>query len=269
METVGNGPPGNTKLADRSEKKRPVPSKRWCFTLNNWVESDLETLELMFKDAECEYIIGKEIGESGTPHLQGYIRAPTKIRALEKFKTKNVHWESCRGSHEENIRYCTKDGNYVGNVFVPRRPNLLSEEQLFPWQRAVLDIVLTVPDDRTIHWYWEPEGMAGKTTFCKYLSAKHRAIPLEGKKNDILYCAAMYETDVYVWDLERSMQEYISYGALEKIKNGYFMCSKYESKPIVRACPHVFVFANFPPDLSALSRDRWKVVKIGQAELAR
>ena len=58
------------------------------------------------------------------------------------------------------------------------------------------------------------------------------------------------------------MEDYVSYGSIEKIKNGYFMCSKYESKPIVRNSPHVFIFANFEPELDALSLDRWHIVNL-------
>jgi len=59
------------------------------------------------------------------------------------------------------------------------------------------------------------------------------------------------------------MEEYISYGAMEKIKNGFYMSSKYESKPIIRNCPHIICFANFEPDYDKLSQDRWKVHNIG------
>ena len=58
------------------------------------------------------------------------------------------------------------------------------------------------------------------------------------------------------------MEEYVSYGAIEKIKNGYYMCSKYESKPIIRNPPHIIIMANFEPDYEALSKDRWIVIAI-------
>ena len=60
-------------------------------------------------------------------------------------------------------------------------------------------------------------------------------------------------------DIERSMEDYISYGAIEKIKNGYFMCAKYESKPIIRNPPHLLIFANFKPNIDELSLDRWVI----------
>lgn len=262
MEQVGT--PWNTLEQDvGNTKKRPVPAKRWCFTLNNYSEKELEQLEQQFRKRNFQFLIGKEVGEQGTPHLQGYIEADKRIRPLEQFDNKRIHWESCRGSPSDNIQYCTKDGNYITNIFIPRKPKLI--ENLYPWQEDIINIITKEPDERTIHWFWEPTGMSGKTTFCKYLSAKYNAIPLEGKKNDILFCAAQFESDIYLWDLERTMEEFISYGAIEKIKNGYYMCSKYESKPIIRACPHVIVFANFEPRREALSLDRWNIVKIQEA----
>lgn len=261
LETVEIKGEGNTS----PPPKRAVPSKRWCFTLNNPSETDLETLVASFTEAKCLYVIGREVGEQGTPHLQGYIESEVKIRPIEKFKTTTVHWEKCKGSREDNLKYCTKDGDYVTSFKVKRQPKILKHEDLRPWQLEIDEICKGEPDERTIHWYWEPTGMAGKTTFAKYLSYHYGAIPLEGKKNDVLYAAAEYDADVYIWDLERSMEDFVSYAAIEKIKNGYFLCAKYESKPIIRANPHVVIFANFPPNLSALSQDRWHVVKIEQA----
>lgn len=136
------------------------------------------------------------------------------------------------------------------------------DSMLYEWQLKVIEIISSEPDDRTINWFWEPNGESGKTCFSKYLCHKYEAIMLEGKKNDILYCAAEHDSELYIWDLERSMEKFVSYSALEKIKNGLYMCSKYKSKPIIRNCPHIIVFANFEPDESKLSKDRWNIVRI-------
>jgi len=129
----------------------------------------------------------------------------------------------------------------------------------YPVPTSKILIAETEPDDRTIYWYWCEKGKSGKTTFAKYLSYHYGAIPLEGKKNDILFTAAEYDSNIYIFDLERSMEGHVSYAALEKIKNGFYMVGKYEGKPIIRNSPHVIVFANFAPDEEKLSQDRWKV----------
>lgn len=247
---------GNTKQAS--------PALKWCFTLNNYTEIEYKEMLDQFSSnsSKFSYIIGKEVGASGTPHLQGYVKFDKKQRPSALKLSKRIHWESCKGSEEDNIKYCSKDGNYVTNMKVKRPLKILDKCKLYDWQKDIISIVEKEPDDRVIHWYWEDKGNVGKTTFAKYLSHHYGAIPVEGKKNDILYCCAEFESDIYIFDFERSMEEYISYGAIEKIKNGYFMCAKYESKPIIRNPPHVIIFANFEPDKLELSLDRWHIVKI-------
>lgn len=255
--------------SDRSKQsgntKQIAPAKKWCFTLNNWNEKEYDTiLKVISSNSSNIYIIGKEIGENGTKHLQGFIKFPIKCRPFKIFDNKRIHWEKCRGSEKDNIIYCSKDGDYTTNTKVPKNVTILEDKNLYNWQKKIIDIIKKNPDDRTIHWFWEPNGCAGKTTFCKYLSVKYGAIPIEGKKNDILFCAANFDSDIYLFDFERDMEDYISYAAMEKIKNGYYMCAKYESKPIIRNCPHVLCFANFPPDTSRLSEDRWKITRLSE-----
>lgn len=44
-------------------------SRAWCFTLNNYTDEDI----IAYQNLKCKYIVfSKEVGESGTPHLQGY-----------------------------------------------------------------------------------------------------------------------------------------------------------------------------------------------------
>lgn len=258
MANQETGTLGNTKT-------RVVPSKRWCMTLNNYSETEFNDLITMAKMATSIYIIGKEVGENGTPHLQGFFQFKKITRPLElKNISKRIHWEKTKGSIEDNIKYCSKEGNFVTNQVIEEEEELeiLKEDELYDWQKEIVEIVKQKPDKRKIYWYWDEKGDVGKTTFGKYLSHVYGAIPVEGKKNDILFCAAQFKSKIYVFDFERTMEEFISYGAMEKIKNGYFMCAKYESKPVVRNSPHVICFANFEPNREALSKDRWVIRKI-------
>lgn len=260
--STGDRGEGNTK------KTRAPLAKYWQLTLNNYTDQQIQVIEEKAKKYKWKYLIGFELAPTtGTPHAHIFVQSETRIRIDEKIKEFKFHWEKCSGGEDSNVNYITKEcDKCIGNIKIKRKPKILEDEQLYEWQKELVEIIKNEPDDRTIYWYWSKEGMTGKTTFCKYLSAKYGAIPLEGKKNDILYCAAEFETDIYIWDLERSMEEYVSYGALEKIKNGYYMCAKYESKPIIRACPHIIVFANFKPEINKLSEDRWKIKNIGQEE---
>nr|WAE42387.1 MAG: replication associated protein [Cressdnaviricota sp.] len=82
-------------------------SRNFCFTLNNYTNEQRESMCAI----ECVYlVIGQETGESGTPHLQGYIsfvNAKT-LSALKKLQA-NCHWEIARGTPLEASAYCKKD----------------------------------------------------------------------------------------------------------------------------------------------------------------
>lgn len=243
--------------------KQTPPARKWCFTLNNWTKEELALLVAKFQFQQDKYIIGQEKGEEGTPHLQGYVHFKVKCRPLSLGLTKRIHWEKCKGSELQNIEYCSKDGKYDTNFpFVPEPLKILKDDELYKWQKDIVDIVKEKPDDRTIHWFWEPDGNVGKTTFAKYLVAKYGAVCVAGKGNDILYVAAENNSKLYIFDLVRSKEQYISYEAMEQIKNGLFMSGKYEGKMIARNSPHIICFANFEPAKEKLSKDRWYIKKL-------
>lgn len=92
-------------------------SRGWCYTINNWTSEEYELLS----ELECRFhVIGKEIGENGTPHLQGYIEFNNRGKRLGGCKKINsrAHWEVRRGTPEEAFVYCKKDGDWwtVGNL---------------------------------------------------------------------------------------------------------------------------------------------------------
>jgi len=83
----------------------------YCFTLNNWTEDELTAI----KAIECKYlVIGKETGEEGTPHLQGYIHFNRNVRfSTVKAAIPRAHIETAKGSAAQNATYCKKDGDFV------------------------------------------------------------------------------------------------------------------------------------------------------------
>lgn len=90
---------------------RPSLAKRWCFTLNNY--SDVEFTEAKaWVSANCSYgIIGEEVGENQTPHLQGFIILERK-RRLSQLKaefSQRAHFELARGTPDDNRQYCSKE----------------------------------------------------------------------------------------------------------------------------------------------------------------
>lgn len=81
-----------------------------CFTINNWTNDDYKSvLNLSYK----YLVVGKEVGDSGTPHLQGYIEFPNALtfKSLKK-KLPTAHMENRKGKAAEAADYCKKDGEF-------------------------------------------------------------------------------------------------------------------------------------------------------------
>jgi len=79
-------------------------AKNWVFTINNYRDNDIEKLEKMFDHGHFSYIVyGKEVGEHGTPHIQGYVQLKKKMRMaqVKKFISSRAHLEVSRGSPEQ------------------------------------------------------------------------------------------------------------------------------------------------------------------------
>ena len=74
-------------------------------------ENHLKTLILWFGPKYM--IIGFEIGKEGTHHIQGYadFTNARTIGGLTKM-IKFIHWEPRRGSWQQAVDYCKKDGKW-------------------------------------------------------------------------------------------------------------------------------------------------------------
>lgn len=60
-------------------------TRSYCFTINNYTADEVKALN----ECECKYIVyGKEVGDGGTPHLQGFVsfHNPRTIRGMKREK---------------------------------------------------------------------------------------------------------------------------------------------------------------------------------------
>lgn len=87
-------------------------SRSWCWTLNNYGEADVAGVDAL-QMAASYTVYGKEVGESGTPHLQGYsyFAQPKSLKQLKEWLPR-AHLEISRGTPEEAANYCKKDGDF-------------------------------------------------------------------------------------------------------------------------------------------------------------
>lgn len=261
---VSSGEDGNTKSSSpmKKEKKKQVsPSVHWCFTWNNYPKDWKEKISSNSSKISG-YVMGKEVGESGTPHIQGYIRFCKKLRPKSLFPDE-IHWEVCRNIGA-SIEYCRKDGDYV-ELDVEEELEVITREELYSWQQDVVDIVEKKPCKRSIHWFWDSVGNIGKSALVKYLCVHHNALVCAGKNSDMKFLVVNYykEKGYYpkclIMDIPRSSKQYVNYTGIEEIKNGCFASTKYECGMCLMNAPHFICFANSEPKVEKMSQDRWVI----------
>lgn len=240
-------------------------AKRWCFTVNNYNDNDIN--DIVKIGSSNKYIYGLEVAPTtGTKHIQGYIEFNEKIRPKNLFSNQTIHWEKAKGSREQNIEYCKKGGDFFTN-FILSEEIIVSEP--YGWQLNVVNVITSPINNRLIYWFWENKGNVGKTSLCKYLCVRHNALLVTGKGTDMKYGIISYiakhgwAPKIIIIDVPRSIDtDYVSYTGIEEIKNGIFFNNKYESDMCIFNSPHLIVFSNEEPNKDKLSNDRWRIICI-------
>jgi len=100
--------------AERMENPDSAKQGRyWTFTRNNYTVDDEKSLKAAFEDGKLVYVIyGKEIGESKTPHLQGYCESNKTTARFIRSLIPKAHIEFAIKPKAARD-YCLKDGNIV------------------------------------------------------------------------------------------------------------------------------------------------------------
>lgn len=95
------------------------------------------------------HIAGREVApETGTPHLQGYVRFPNTQRfSWWKNQFPTAHVELKKGLEEQAWNYCDKAGDLVIKKGVP----LTIEEEKLDRQGAAVAVMTLIDDGARLH----------------------------------------------------------------------------------------------------------------------
>lgn len=279
------------------------------FTYNNYADTQtVEDGLQRFGDKLLWFVFQEEIAPTtGTPHCQGVLGFAdrTQFSGKKIIDTLNdphfslyevdTPWGAVRYCSREDKRKPgtephvhgvppTRGGKGVGEPHQGGIRGLITDEararldatiikpdQLWPWQYGVYRLVRdTMPDTRTIHWYWEPDGNMGKTALTRLLVSEGDTVFLGGKLSDAMAALRSFiekKKDfpkIGIINIPRDKQNYFSYAMLEVMKDGIAFSGKYDSDYIEFTPMHVLVFANFEPNVSTapISVDRWSIHRV-------
>lgn len=131
-------------------------SRAFCFTWNNYPDDYLTVLLGLGARYFC---YGLEIAPTtGTPHLQGYVYFPNpRVEECVRRSLPGVHISVANGTPAQNIKYCSKGGDFHEDGIRPLTPTQNGEAEMerwaLAWQSSKAGLVEDIPADIRMRCY--------------------------------------------------------------------------------------------------------------------
>lgn len=250
----------------------------WNFDPKNF-EKNRSLLKEFLQTTTKNWGFQYEIGKSGNHHFQGRVRLQQKKRLENMYGLchPSIHWSVTSKSNsikECFYNYVTKDttreaGPWTDKDKIEAR-QFREFPTLLPWQQQVIDSV-DVWDTRSVNLIYDQEGNIGKSILVgkMHFMGKGKKLPFCNDYKDIMrmaYDVSRVEVPkCFLIDLPRAIRKdklYQMFAAIEELKSGYCFDDRYEFKDDYIDSPVIWVFTNKQPDISLLSRDRWKIWEV-------
>lgn len=240
--------------------------RRLVITINNWTQQDLFAFKYLARKAVYA-IAGAEVGEKGTPHIQGFIHLPNAKKGQEwKKQLPRAHFIPANGSDHSNKEYCGKEENILFETGEPSsqgsRTDIKEITDLIKNGEITMDdIMWDYPDmylryhkafekmfnskmkprtaEPEVYWFWGKAGK-GKTRRAveRHLDShyiKDNTIWWDGYNQQEAIIIDDFEDDIPFRVLLRMLDRYQYQG---QIKGGYVQVnSKY-----------IYITSEFPPE---------------------
>lgn len=97
-------------MAAPTPRRKQTFLRNACVTVNNYDDADIKKVK-NFAVERCSYaVVAKEVGASGTPHLQCYFKLKKRARwnSVRGDMPLGAHLEPARGNPAQNAAYCKK-----------------------------------------------------------------------------------------------------------------------------------------------------------------
>ena len=106
----GHGGQAGRGRGGGGREERAVRARAWRFTINNYREVPTAL------PSNARYLcFGREVSSAGTKHLQGYVVFKYAVKQPSRFfqNCGGGNFEVAKGSADENVEYCSKEGDFV------------------------------------------------------------------------------------------------------------------------------------------------------------
>lgn len=149
---------------------------------------------------------------------------------------------------------------WIDLIYPRQHPNM---GEFRDYQERLATELLSEADDRKIIFVVDERGGTGKSWFIKKWMSMHdeftQCLSI-GKRDDIAHVIDESKR-CFLFDLPRSTSEFLQYSILEQLKDRMVFSPKYNSRmKFLEQNVHVVVFTNEQPDMTKLSRDRYKII---------
>lgn len=133
-------------------------SNHWAFTLNNYTQEDVDRLSNLDKNEVVYIVFGREVGESGTKHLQGHVYFKKMRRLAPAIQLLGQCHLSPARDVNASIEYCMKEGDFVEFGVRPNKTKkrkvddrLTIEERMDAFKESVNNGVTDMTEIRESH----------------------------------------------------------------------------------------------------------------------
>lgn len=159
-------------------------------------------------------------------------------------------------------------------IYIPRQYRGL-ENKLYTWQQEIWDKADEF-EPRRVNLILDVTGCNGKSTLAAIMELYQRGVDMPPVNDaekltqslaDVLIASENRNPRTVFIDIPRSMRQdklYGMYAAIEQIKKGKVVDTRYAYKQWWFDSPQVWVFTNTKPDMTYLSEDRWKFYAISE-----
>lgn len=133
-----------------------MKSKHWCLTINNPTREDRDLIQT-HQNLFAYYVFGNEVGEDGTPHMQGYAVFVNRVYltgAKKVFPRAHLEIKAKKSTFVEAITYCKKEGDFMEYGIAPLDTSIRTKRRWDDaFEAATNGRYEDIPKDMLVRYY--------------------------------------------------------------------------------------------------------------------